>query len=121
MAPFFLISFDSFEHALKAEKLLSEIYVDNEINLFGEIDNRGKDIYVVLTYSCEIKHHTCITFFGNKTNLYNLVTFVAIKNGEHQSKGYAYFSDGLSEFLPDNDSHVSSIHKTVIEYFGIHN
>ena len=93
--------------------------MNNEVRLFEEIDNRGKDIFVVLTYPSEITDKTMITYSGKELQLGDLVTFVAIKNGEHQSKGFAYFSEGISEFAPPQGSHVSKIHNTVLQFFGI--
>ena len=115
----FLISFDTEEQALKAEQQLSKVYVNNRIKLFEEIDNRGRDVFVVLTYPSEITDKTIISYSGKESKLINLVTFVAIKNGEHQSKGFAYFSEGISEFAPPQGSHVSKIHNTVLQFFGI--
>lgn len=115
----FLISFDSNEKASQAERQLSQILVNNKIKLFEEIDNRGKDIFVVLTYPYEITNKTFISYPENNLPLKNLTTFVAVKNGEHQSKGFAYFSDGLSSFAPVNGSHIANINKTVLRFFGI--
>ncbi len=115
----FLISFESHDEAKIAEEKLSSILVNSEEQLFGEIDNRGKDIFVVLTYPFEIKNDTYINFKDKRILLFDKVVFVAIKNGEHSSKGYAFFSKGLSEFK--SDSHVSNIHGTVLDYFGIKN
>ena len=115
----FLVSFDSEEQALKAEQQLSKILVNNEVRLFEDIDNRGKDIFVVLTYPSEITDKTMITYSGKESQLGGLVTFVAIKNGEHQSKGFTFFSDGVSEFAPPQGSHVAKIHNTVLQFFGI--
>lgn len=117
----FLVSFDSVEKASLVEKQLSNILVDNKVNLFGEIDNRGKDIFVVLTYPFEITEETTISALGKQLSLHELVTFVAIKNGEHQSRGFAYFSDGISKYAPAQDSHVSRIHGTVLDFFGVRN
>jgi len=116
----FLISFDTEMQALKAEHQLSKILVNNEVKLFEEIDNRGKDIFVVMTYPSEITDKTMISYSGKESLLGNLVTFVAIKNGEHQSKGFAYFSEGVSKFAPSQGSHVSKIHKTVLQFFRIY-
>ena len=116
----FLISFDTDAQALKAERQLSKILVNNEVKLFEEIDNRGKDIFIVMTYPSEITDKTMISYSGKESLLGNLVTFVAIKNGEHQSKGFAYFSEGVSKFAPPQGSHVSKIHKTVLQFFGIY-
>tara|TARA_B110000483_G_scaffold99364_1_gene121847 strand:+ start:13554 stop:14858 length:1305 start_codon:yes stop_codon:yes gene_type:complete len=115
----FLVSFDSVEQASLAEKQLSEIFVNNEVKLFEEIDNRGKDIFVVLTYPSEITKNCKITGLGKQCNLLELVTFVAIKNGEHQGKGFAYFSDGIAKYSPPQGSHVSKIHDTVVDFFGV--
>ena len=115
----FLVSFDTEEQALKAEQQLSKILVNKEVKLFEQIDNRGQDIFVVLTYPSEITDKTTISYSGNESSLGDFVTFVAIKNGEHQSKGFAYFSEGISEFAPPQGSHVSKIHNTVLQFFGI--
>ena len=115
----FLISFDTIEDALSCEKKLSNILVDDSIPLFEEIDNRGKDIFVVLTYPNEIKDETYVNLNDVKTHLKKLVNFVAIKNGEHQGKGFAYYSKNLSTIKPDNNSHISAINETVLKYFKI--
>ena len=115
----FLVSFDSVEDAFVAEQQLSDILVDNEFRFFEEIDNRGKDIFVVLTYPFEITKETMITAVGKRLSAFDLVTFVAIKNGEHQSKGFAYFSDGIFKYSPPQGAHVSKIHNTVLDFFGV--
>lgn len=115
----FLVSFNTIEQALAAEQKLSEILVDGKTKLFEEIDNRGKDIFVVLTYPSEITDKTVINFYGNEMLLSDLVTFVSLKNGEHNSKGFAYFSEGIRKLAPPQGSHVSKIHNTVLDFFGI--
>jgi hypothetical protein len=117
----FLITFDSDKDAKFSQEILENIYLDDGIQLFGEIDNRGKDLFVVLTYPNEIKPETKINILDKKICLNDLVTFVAIKNGEHQSKGYAYFSKDISKFSLDDGDHVSSIFRSVTDYFGIQN
>ena len=117
----FLISFDSNEQAEFAEYELSKILVNDKYKLFEEIDNRGKDIFVVLTYPLEITDKTIISCSGKESQLADLIIFVAIKNGEHQSKGFAYFSEGLEDFAPPQGSHVAKIHNTVLQFFGIGN
>ena len=114
----FLVSFSSEEKALEAEKILASILVDGGIRLFEEIDNRGKDIFIVLTYPSEITNENSIVVHDVTLGLIDYVTFVAIKNGEHQSKGFAYFSEGVAQFSPVKDSHVSELYKTVLNFFG---
>ena len=115
----FLVSFDNEDQALEAERLLSRLLVDGDLKMFEEIDNRGKDLFVVLTYPYEITNTTKITGLDTDLLLNELVTFVAIKNGEHQSKGFAYFSNGILANAPANDSHVSEIHNAVLRCFDI--
>jgi hypothetical protein len=115
----FLISFDTVEEALEAENFLSEVLVNNKTKLFAQIDNRGNDIFTVLTYPYEITQNTEINLANKKLLLQDHVVFVAIKNGEHQSKGFAYFTDKISRFAPENNSHVSKIHDVILKYFGI--
>lgn len=117
----FLVSFESEDEARLAEELLKNIIVDNHTRLFEEVDNRGADIFVVLTYSSEITNETIVSSRGENFPLANFVTFVAIKNGEHQSRGFAFFSKGITEFAPLSGSHVSGLHNTVLQYFGIEN
>lgn len=116
----FLISFDNVDQAKQAEHQLSEIMVNNEVRLFEDIDNRGKDIFVVLTYPSEITKDTTINIKGKALLLIELVTFVAIKNGEHQNKGFAFFTNGIAKYAPQQGSHVSEIHKTVLHFFNIY-
>lgn len=116
----FLISFDNVDQAKRAEHQLSEIMVNSEVRLFEDIDNRGKDIFVVLTYPSEITKDTFVNIKGKALLLNELVTFVAIKNGEHQNKGFAFFTNGIAKYAPQQGSHVSEIHKTVLHFFNIY-
>lgn len=115
----FLISFNTKADAAIAEKVLKEIYVDKKVHLFEEVDNRGKELFVVLTYPHEIKDSTTINIDDEIVKLKNFVVFVAIKNGEHQGKGFAFFSDGVKKFAPKSFNHVSAIHYSVLEYFNV--
>ena len=115
----FEIIFDTESEAIAAELVLSSIFIDNKIRLFDEIDNRGRGLFVVLTYPCEITKNTVMTLSETNFLLIELVSFVAIKNGEHQSKGFAYFSEGLKGLAPSQDSHVSEIHNTVLDFFRV--
>ena len=115
----FLISFNNETEAAVAEKVLKEIYVDNKVNLFEEVDNRGLELFVVLTYPHEITDSSTVNINNEILKLDNFVVFVAIKNGEHQAKGFAYFSDEVRQFSPKSSSHVSAIHYSVLDYFNV--
>jgi hypothetical protein len=115
----FLITFDNTVDAINANNLLNEIYVDKQVKLFGLIKNRGKELFVTLTYPNEIKDSCLINIGSSKTKLKDEVIFVAIKNGMHCSKGYAFFSKNLESISPANGDHVSNIHETILKAFDI--
>jgi hypothetical protein len=115
----FLVTFDTDQEAKIASDKLSTILVNGDKKLFGEIDNRGSELFVILTYPDEILPNTTINIISEDILLQKYVTFVAIKNGEHQSKGFAYFSDGILDFAPSNNSNISNIHYSVLNFFDI--
>jgi hypothetical protein len=116
----FLIEFESNNQALSAQKLLASIRVSEEnIPLFGEIDNRGRSLFVTLTYPHQITKSTQYRAIDRELPLLPKVSFVAIKNGMHQEEGFAFFSAGIASKAPKNGAHVASLGKAVLEYFDI--
>ena len=115
----FLITFSSDEDAeIAAEVLGGFVTADGEA-VFGEIDNRGKELFVVLTYPHEIGRDTRAYASGREFDLASLVVFVAVKNGEHIGKGYAYYSAGIDEARKESDMHVSNLYHTIQKFFGL--
>ena len=94
------------------------VYGD-EIQLFGEIDNRGKSLFVTLTYPHEIKKSTQYCVGDRSFPLLQEVSFVAIKNGMHQEEGFAFFTPGIAAYAPPDKSHVAQLGKSVKDYFGL--
>jgi len=112
----FLISFESHEDALKALIKLQGIKV-NDDQFFGEIEIRTKELFVTLSYSKEINIYSHINFGMVKIDLLNHVSFVAIKNGMHQAKGFIYSSSGLKPLLQKSEMNVRDLYKTIKNYF----
>ncbi len=112
----FLINFSSQSLVEDALNKLESISVEGE-RLFGEIEIRGLELFVTLTYPNEINKDTIFNLNGNNSKLSKHVVFVAIKNGMHQNKGYAYFSEGLKSLQPTSGGHVKDIHDTIMEYY----
>ncbi len=116
----FLVTFASIEDAAKAQNILSGLRIYGKVEpLFGEIDNRGKELFVTLTYPNEISEVDVIRSESVSLNLLQEVAFVAIKNGMHQSKGFAFFTPGIAKFSPENGSHVKDLYFTVLSYFNV--
>jgi hypothetical protein len=116
----FLINFESREYTLAAQDILANIRVNDEnIPLFGEIDNRGNSLFVTLTYPLEITPSTMFNLDNQKVALLPEVSFVAIKNGMHQEEGYAFFTPGIAPYAPADNSHVSKLGGSIKDYFGL--
>lgn len=116
----FLVEFDSQDEAIKAEKILRSIKVESDGRyIFEEIDNRGQSLFVTLTYPDEITESTVIFADDIQVPFLAAVAFVAIKNGMHQSKGFAYYSSGLADLAPLDGAHVKEIHGTIRRYFSL--
>jgi hypothetical protein len=116
----FLIIFASIDDALKAQKVLSGLTMSKKTEpLFGEIENRGDKLFVTLTYPEEILVSDVIKFGSTNICIFKEVAFVAIKNGMHQSKGFAFFTSDIAEFCPENGSHVKELYHTVINFFDV--
>lgn len=116
----FLIVFESEQQAQVAQDILASVRVDeSEVQLFGEIDNRGKSLFVTLTYPQEITESTFYRVGDRRSPLLPEVSFVAIKNGMHQEEGFAFFTPGVAKNAPTDGAHVANLGKTVLRYFGL--
>ncbi len=113
----FLVEFPDADSAQAAAQRLSSITVDGGLPMFGEIDNRGSSLFVTLTYPHEITGETRFEVDGRPASLEPHVVFVAIKNGMHQEKGFAYFTPNVSPFAPRDGDHVKELYRTIMRYF----
>ncbi|MCY7290754.1 MAG: alkaline phosphatase family protein [Ferruginibacter sp.] len=84
----FLIECNSNAEAATVQAV-AESVTANGINVFT-VDNRGTSLFVELTYDEDVKEGTTIAVNNNNTSidLHKYVSFVAIKNGEHDGIGY---------------------------------
>jgi hypothetical protein len=116
----FLVDFETAQQAGDAQAVLRSVCInDDGLRLFGEIDNRGTTLFVTLTYPKEITSSTFFTARDQKVLLMPYVSFVAIKNGMHQSGGFAFFTPGVAGNAPKNGAHVSELGRTILRYFDI--
>lgn len=113
----FLVSFDSEKDTEDAKKILSQLKVNDGVPLFNEIEKRENELFISLTYSNEIDNRTFVELNQKRIFLKDYVVFVALKNGMHNSKGFAYFSEGVSEFAPKQNSHVKNLFNTINSFF----
>lgn len=85
-----LVNFNSETAAKKAESIFASYRSLSDEQAIFSIDNRGKSLFVELTYPNDISaNFSIISDIAPKVdNFKNEVAFVAIKNGEHDGIGY---------------------------------
>lgn len=87
----FLIEFNSEKNALKGEQILNSFVMDKDQLKVFNVDNRGKSLFIELIYSLEVTEGDSISSTTTTLvikNFKKLISFVAIKNGEHNGVGY---------------------------------
>jgi hypothetical protein len=116
----FLIEFENkndLEHA--KSQLESLIVLKDNVRLFNEIEERPKSLFVTLTYPNEIVQGTFVSSTLFNLDIFNFVNFVAIKNGMHDEKGYAFFSPGIQAAIPLKKAHVKELFNTILAFFDV--
>jgi len=87
----FLISFKNEDDSSKAQKLLESIKLKRDKLHFFKVDNRGRSLFVELSYPNNL--FKLDEVYSNLSNtvvkkIKSYISFVAIKNGEHNGVGY---------------------------------
>lgn len=112
----FLVTFDTEAQAAAAEQRLRALHIEGK-GVFEEIDNRGRDLFVTLTYPHQIDGDTRLVCGNVVIPLKDHVVFVAVKNGMHQSKGWVYSSRGLGQFA--SGAHVKTVFDLLKDKLGL--
>ena len=114
------VIFNSNNDRDEAYKILRSIREENsKVKIFNEIEIREKSLFIILTYPFEINKNSFINVNNKKIELEKHVVFIAIKNGKHQSKGYAFFSNHFNDILPEDNIHVKKLSNLVYKFFDI--
>lgn len=114
----FLIIFENESEARKAQSVIDSITVSGE-KLFGLTDVRHCSLFVTLTYPYEIMQGSVFEYNGENRKLFPHVVFVAIKNGMHQEKGFAFFSKGIEDCAPNEGAHIKELNNSIKKYFDV--
>lgn len=102
-------------HVLKGMKMLRD-----GAPLFNEIEDRGLSLFVTLTYPNEIlPGDKTVHPTGQQFDLHEEVAFVAIKNGMHSGKGFAFLSPGAVASRPAQPIHVAGLFELTLEAAGV--
>jgi hypothetical protein len=89
-------------------------------HLFGDIEDRGLSLFVTLTYPDEI-HSTAQAVLGSgqEISIFEEVAFVAIKNGMHSKKGFAFFPLGTVDPSVQSPIHVAGLFDLTLNMAGL--
>ena len=116
----FLVEFDTEAKLVDGVNILSSLKVVGDgLRMFGDIEIRGLNAFITLTYPNEITQFTRVIVGGNSVAIDQDVVFVALKNGMHSEKGYLYLSEGVAGLAPKSGAHVKEIFNTIKRYFRI--
>jgi hypothetical protein len=85
-----------------------------------EIDNRGVELFVALTYPREIGAGFAYTVEGDRYgDLAREVSFVALKNGQHSGTGY-FVDTGVDRDRADTEFPLTELPTRVCAALGVH-
>ena len=92
-----------------------KIYLNKE-KLFFYPEKREKSLFVTLGYRKEIKKDDSILVGSKKINMFRNLSFVALKNGKHSSKGYLFLSKNMAEIPLNKNLNVKDIFSILKNY-----
>jgi hypothetical protein len=113
--------FDDAGAAQRAATVLRDLrMVRDGVPLFSEIEERGASLFVTLSYPNEIlPADMAEAADGTLVPMLQQVAFVAVKNGMHSTKGFAFFSPDSTARLPAEPVHVSALFGLTLGAAGI--
>lgn len=112
----FFVSFDSIEDAERAGDFLRAVVAPDGESVFY-VENRGANIFVMLTYANEIGDSFDLhTPLGRVVDFKNDVVFVAIKNGEHNGVGY-FVDTGINSHMATHQFPITEIFEKTLRVF----
>jgi hypothetical protein len=103
----------------QAVEKLSALTIDG-VALFGQLDKRPNEVFVTMDYPMEISSDTVLDangFLDASFKLAEHVNFVAIKNGEHQGKGFVFIDPRLEGAEFKDGDHVARLYDTIMSQF----
>ena len=94
-------------------------YSNNKDVMFGVIDVRERSLFVTLTYPHEINSDTLIFSSEGPARAIDYCSFVAVKNGMHDQKGYFLSSsETLGRDFKSGDN-VTGLYNVFLNFFDL--
>lgn len=118
----FDVEFADTAQAKAAARMLSGVTLERTGKpLFGELDVRQRSLFATLTYPDEIlPDDVALTADGLRVEDFGRsVRFVAIKNGMHSSRGYAFVTPSVKVDLPEEAVSVARLFELTLALTGV--
>ena len=115
----FLIRFADDAARDQAVEKFSALTIEG-VALFGQLDKRPNEVFVTMDYPMEVSSNTVLDangFLDASFKLADHVNFVAIKNGEHQGKGFVFIDPRLEGAEFKDGDHVARLYETIMSQF----
>jgi hypothetical protein len=115
----FLIRFTDDAARDQAVEKLSALAIDG-VALFGQLDKRPNEVFVTMDYPMEISSDSVLDaneYLRASFRIAEHVNFVAIKNGEHQGKGFVFIDPRLEGAEFKDGDHVARLYDTIMSQF----
>ncbi len=112
----FEITFSNEKNKKNAKEILESIIMEKDsIRIFEDIEERKNSLFVTLSYPNEINKSNKVIKINNQSlDFFNYISFVAIKNGMHDSKGYLYLSENIDYPVSKNSIHVKNLYNIIL-------
>lgn len=110
----FLVTFNNEEDARISCNILMSFKSKTDQTQIFSVDNRGESLFVELIYPHDIVDHFSIVGNVLIENFKKHVSFVAIKNGEHNGIGYVIDTEHK---IIDQRIHLKQIHSSLLEEY----
>lgn len=110
----FEIKFDDTKQRDSAFKAFKSIKI-NSTKAFNLIEKRQDSLFITLTYDQEINENTELSFNNFIWKAKDLIVFVAVKNGQHYSRGWLFSSEKLLKSSKDIVN-VSELRNIMLNY-----
>ncbi len=110
----FMVEFANEDDTKRAQVVLESFHATKDQKQIFTVDNRGKSLFVELTYSSDIDDQFSIVSKSENINVERFkqyIGFVAIKNGEHNGIGYVASNFDLE--LP-NQLPLTQMHEVIL-------
>lgn len=116
----FEIYFDDAETTHSGAAALAQMILERTgVPLFGEVEVRERSIFATLTYPDEIRADDAAQLGARRfPDFGQSVAFVAIKNGMHSTRGFAFLSPNTPATAPIRPVHVSALYDLTLQATG---